>query len=228
VIYVFEKQIEEAGLVILNKRDLLSDAKLEELQNLFVQAFPQKAYLLQNALVPKGTDSWIKHITGSEAQLPETTLGINYQRYGAGEARLAWLDEEWVIPVKEGEGREVLVVLLEQIDSALKFQKIPVGHLKFLVQAGDKHVKLSLTTLEQPGWLDDLPQFDSSTLKLLINGRVQMDADSFKNLVDEVILSNLVQSERKFTNAFHPGQPRPIYRYINNEKEFQPACHFQS
>jgi len=214
VIYIFEKQIEEAGLVVINKTDLLSDARLREVEDLFRLAYPEKAFLLQSSLASNGTDAWIKTISSGGAPLPETTLDINYQRYGAGEAQLAWLDEAWTLPIKDGNGHNLIIETLNRIVSALKKQRIPIGHLKFLVEAGDVHAKLSLTTLEQPGWLDELPQFNAASIKLLINGRVQMDAIQFKVLVDGILNSNDLQPSISHSSAFHPGQPRPTYRYM--------------
>ena len=54
VIYIFEKQIEEAGLVVINKIDLLSEVKLKEVEDLFNQVYPQKTYLLQDSLAAHG------------------------------------------------------------------------------------------------------------------------------------------------------------------------------
>ena len=100
--------------------------------------------------------------------------------------------------------------------SALKKKNIPIGHLKFLVEAGDVHVKLSLTTLEQSGWLDELPQLNAPTIRLLINGRVQMDAGQFKNMVDGTLKSNGIQPLVSRSSAFHPGLPQPTHRFIQN------------
>jgi Ni2+-binding GTPase involved in maturation of urease and hydrogenase len=219
VIYIFEKQIEEAGLVIINKTDLLSQARLKEVQELFQLAYPQKASVLQNSLALNGTAAWLKTISSGGAPLPETNLEINYQRYGSGEAQLAWLDEEWTLPVKDGNGRAAVIRILNHIVIALKKHNIPIGHLKFLLEWGDRHVKLSLTTLEQPGWLDDLPQLNGATIKLLINGRVQMDASLFKDLVDDAIKSNESESDARHSSAFHPSQPQPTHRFFDKPEE---------
>ena len=216
VIYIFEKQIEEAALVVINKTDLLSAARLQEVADLFRLAYPEKTFLLQNTLVPHGVDAWMDALSRGGAPLPEAALEINYQRYGAGEAQLAWLDETWTLPVQGRNGHDLILQAIEGIVSALKKKNIPIGHLKFLVEAGDVHVKLSLTTLEQSGWLDELPQLNAPTIRLLINGRVQMDAGQFKDLVDGTLKSNGIQPVVNCSSAFHPGQPQPTHRFIQN------------
>ena len=121
---------------------------------------------------------------------------------------MAWLDEEWTFSIQDENGREVMVQVMSRIASALKKQKIPIAHLKFLLEAGDYHGKFSLTTLEQAGWLNDLPQLNGSKIKLLINGRVQMDAGQFRDLVNETIKSNETWAVMGHANAFHPDQPQ--------------------
>jgi len=213
VVYIFEKQLEEAGLVVINKVDLLSETKRLEVETLFRSAYPHKVYLLQNSLAPAGTHAWLHAMAGGSANPPQDTLEMDYQRYGAGEAQLAWLDQEWLLDAADGDARKILVSILSRIVSALKQDRVPVGHLKFLVEAAGYQGKLSLTTLEQPAWLDQLPQIQGPKIRLLINGRVQMDAGLFKQMVDEILNSTGAQAGSVHSNAFHPGQPHPAYRY---------------
>jgi G3E family GTPase len=213
VIYIFRKQIEEAALVIINKADLLSEEKKDEVADLFRQIYPQKEFLFQNSLAANGTNEWLQKISNSNGCLPVHSLEIDYQRYGAGESQLAWLDEEWMIQVEDGTSRSVITQLLERVVTALRQQAIPIGHLKFLVSDGNIQTKISLTTIETPDWLAELPQLSGTQINLLINGRVQMDPNEFRNLIDNVFRSNEVISEVVHSNAFHPGQPQPTFRF---------------
>lgn len=213
IVYIFRKQIEEAALVIINKADLLSEQKKTEVIDLFRQVYLHKEFLFQNSLALNGTNQWLQKISNTDSSLPLTSLEIDYQRYGAGEAQLAWLDEEWTIQVADGNGSAVIKQLLERIAAALHQQAVPIGHLKFLIRDGTVQTKVSLTALEQPGWLDDLPQLSGSKINLLINGRVQMVPDQFIDLVNNALKSNEVLSEVVHSNAFHPGYPQPTHRF---------------
>ena len=219
VIYIFDKQIEEAGLVIINKTDLLPGDRLAELVALFQRTFPQKAFVLQNTLAPHGTSAWLQNITSESTPLPKISLELDYQRYGAGEAELAWLDEEWIIPVPQENGRDAIIGILNRISTTLKAHHTPIGHLKFMVDTGAIQTKISLTTLEDPAWLREIPAFQTTQVRLLVNGRVQMEANQFKELVDSAFQSFGNQQEIRLSSAFHPAPPSPLYRYSNTHRK---------
>ncbi|MEI8132175.1 MAG: GTP-binding protein, partial [Leptolinea sp.] len=97
VMYIFDKQIEEAGLLILNKADLLDE---HEKTDLFAQgcaAYPDKALRLQDSCDVREIEEWLELITSGRLPLPKQSLQIDYDRYAAGEAELAWLNEEFLI-----------------------------------------------------------------------------------------------------------------------------------
>ncbi len=50
VCYIFDKQIEEAGLLVVNKIDLLTSQRFEDLNLMVAQRYPAKPILFQNSL----------------------------------------------------------------------------------------------------------------------------------------------------------------------------------
>jgi Ni2+-binding GTPase involved in maturation of urease and hydrogenase len=125
VVYIFDKQLEEAGLVVINKIDLLSAQAGRELETLARQRFPGKNLLKQNSLDPASLAHWVELVGSGAAPLPDQSLQIDYQRYGEGEARLAWLDEEINLKVPAGQGRMMIQRLLEALLAELQQQGLP-------------------------------------------------------------------------------------------------------
>jgi len=212
--YVFEKQIEETRLLVINKQDLLAPEKLPGLLNEARQRYPEKEIMLQSSLTQDGVRPWLNRIQSNELVIPVPVLEIDYQRYGDGEAELAWLDE--TISLNGVGTRNALVAWLNGVLNALDDIQAPIGHLKLILcpESGGQS-KLSITTPVTSGWQADIPAFDGN-LKVLLNARVEMDADDLRDLIGHY-LENATRNTRvafqvESLEAFHPGFPHPTHR----------------
>jgi Ni2+-binding GTPase involved in maturation of urease and hydrogenase len=216
VVYIFDKQIEEAGLLIVNKFDLLSEAERTEMEAMVRERFPGMPVRFQNSLSPAEVAGWLDDLQDGRAAPPETTLEIDYQRYGAGEAHLAWLDERVVVSAPPGKMRPALVDFIETLTAKIRSNQWAVGHLKFILQDGEKESKLSFTALDTPGWQDEVPHFGHDQAQILINARVETGAEMLHQLVQEVLNGMAAAHHVSFTQTgvdyFHPGFPTPTHR----------------
>lgn len=221
VIYIFDQQIEEADLLIINKIDLVSLPIQQELIESARQRYPTKEIIGQNSLAPDGITAWLNRIENRNSMYPIVPLSIDYQRYGAGEARLAWLDETLIISVPAEHARATLIESINDILANLTARKITIGHLKFLVSSNaGSDIKLSFTTVETPKWDENLPSLHSGEIHLMVNARVEMEAQALRILIN----SCFEQATRKFggsmhieqSDAFHPKFPKPTYRILDS------------
>jgi hypothetical protein len=216
VMYIFDKQLEEANLVVVNKIDLLSAQAGRELETLARQRYPGKILLKQNSLDPASLAHWVDLIASGAAPLPEQSLQIDYPRYGEGEARLAWLDEEINLKVPAGMGRTIVQRLFEALLAALQQERAAVGHLKILLRAGGVEVKVSFPTLQEAGWQDQIPDLPGEKVALMLNARVEMKADVLRSLVRRVLDETIQGCGGSYTESgvayFHPSFPRPTHR----------------
>jgi Ni2+-binding GTPase involved in maturation of urease and hydrogenase len=212
VLYIYDKQIEEAGLVVINKSDLLSPAQVNEIQQLLVIKYPGKPYLLQSSLTEAGVRPWLERIDSGSLELPDVHLEIDYVRYGEGEARLAWLDEELTLVLPEENPRARLVDLFRRILGAIEIRGAGVGHLKFILQSGNQGVKISFPALEEPGWESRVPEVPGGKASLLVNARVEMPAEELRGLLQKALEDSGLEYSIGSTQAFHPGFPKPTHR----------------
>lgn len=219
VVYIFDKQIEEAGLLVINKMDLLNDEwpmANGGLPALAQQRFPHKPIRLQNSLDATDIAGWVAMLESAPPLLPTTPLDIDYARYGAGEAQLAWLDETVTLHVAEGQGRAVALYWIGAVVEALRQQRVAVGHLKFLVRDRAGDVKVSFLTLDEVGWEQAVPALTGAQVTLLVNARAEIGAQALRDLVARAVRqtematgATLDESEIAF---FHPGFPHPTHR----------------
>jgi Ni2+-binding GTPase involved in maturation of urease and hydrogenase len=218
IVYIFDKQIEEAGLLVVNKIDLVDQQALEEVRNLLAVKYRGKSSLFQTSLSPEGVHPWLEQIQSGQLRLPAATLEIDYARYGAGEARLAWYDEEITLQFPEqlppGQNRVLLKQLIDGIYAGINARGVGIGHLKFIVFDDRAGAKISFPTLAEPVGLENIPEINSSMVSLLVNARVEMPAEDLRDLIGQVIGRSGLGYIIKGVAAFHPPQPRPTHRMV--------------
>ncbi|HEY2347852.1 MAG TPA: GTP-binding protein, partial [Puia sp.] len=92
--YIYEKQFQEADIIVVNKIDLLTDEQLKAAREIIDAEFKDKIILYQNSLNGNSIKQWLSVCEGFQSSAFRPSLDIDYNIYGAGEAELAWLDEE--------------------------------------------------------------------------------------------------------------------------------------
>jgi len=215
VVYLFDKQIDEAGLLVINKRDLLTETQADELLSLARVRYDDKSVRLQNSLDDAEVLAWLSALTSGRATPPTGSLDIDYQRYGAGEAVLAWLDERLTFTVPAGMGRAVVTAFLRSVLSALGRQGAAIGHLKVMVDGEGTRTKVSFPTLATIGWEHEIPELTGPRVEMLLNARVEMPADELRDLVHDAVAATRsagVSVTSADLSYFHPEFPNPTHR----------------
>jgi Ni2+-binding GTPase involved in maturation of urease and hydrogenase len=169
--YIFEKQIEEAGLLVINKMDLLSPADLQEVEQLAAARFPDKDLLLQDSTRRDGGQGWLDWLSRATGRPVLPATEIDYDRYDAGGRQLAWLDEQ--ITIWANDAITAAGGMIAFLVNALREEQIPVGHLKFFLDWEGGDCKLSFPTLEESGWQSQLDGAVTGKVEMLVNGRIQ-------------------------------------------------------
>jgi hypothetical protein len=218
VVYVFAKQIEEAGLLVLNKRDLVSPDRAHRALELAQQRFPGKQIRLQNSLDQFQVETWLDELNAMQAKpVSYQSLYIDYNRYAAGEAALGWLDAHlnFELPAS-GDLRALTVDWISGMVQELRNQKIGIGHLKLMLKVGSVEAKVSLTAGDTAGWRAQVPDMRGKHLKVLINARVEAEPSVLHDVVMQTARASTAkiqaQVEEQDVEAFRPGYPKPKRR----------------
>lgn len=217
VIYIFEQQIQEAGILVVNKVDLLADDVLGELLERGTQRFPDKQILPLVSLTADSVTPWLECLQGA-LQYASAPLKISYKLYGSGEQELAWYDAQ--LSVETGSQpavawvQDFLALVLQRIEE----QDIPVGHLKFLLSDGVRHQKLSQVSGDvDPEIVIEQPEEWGTTLELTVNARLEGKQEEIQQLFQRCLAESNDPAKAKVSllaeEAFHPGFPNPTYRF---------------
>lgn len=215
--YIYRKQLEEADLIIINKIDLLGAGQLEEATELIKKLHPDKPVLCQHSHDPASGWNWIETV-GRCSTARRKSLELDYDKYGAGEAELAWLDAELEIYSSANQAVDDAYRLISDIHSRINRQALAIGHIKFLLNDGTQQAKISITSHQPPGF----PSGAAETAKvdMLINARVQATPGQVEEIIHDSL--NWLQFHtgcrviRKTQAAFQPGYPTPTYRILHD------------
>lgn len=215
--YIYQKQLEEADVLVMNKTDLLLPAELNELMQVIGESYPSKTILYQNSFNVSDIENWLGTISNYTAATSRQSLDLDYDIYGAGEAALAWLDKKIAIHSVRPVAIQIAIQLAASIREKIKAAGYTIGHLKFLVSDEHQVKKISYTT---SGRETDLSGEVSPAkhVSVLINARVQTTPALLQNLVEQAILETGMSTESRILteseNSFQPGYPKPLHRIL--------------
>ncbi len=211
--YIYYKQLEEAGLIVVSKVDLIDHSSLEEVKQMVRERYAGKPVLYQNSLDTAGITRWLQVADQYPAGYGLPSSEIDYDIYAGGEARLAWLDQELEIYSAAMRARQDAVELMNRIYQKITERRWPIGHLKFSV---DGATKLSFTAGMEDGIKAELAQKPAVSCAVLINARIQTDPESLSQLVSAAVEEVEAESGCRITavtkSSFQPGYPRPTHR----------------
>ena len=120
--YIYDKQLEEAQVIVITRSEEWSTQQKQDIQN----RFPNKIILFHNSYDESDIRRWLDTLENLPARPTLPSLDIDYDLYAEGEARLAWLDQELTI-----DSQQAALHLMELIDHKIKKENYPVGRLKF-------------------------------------------------------------------------------------------------
>ncbi|MBW6471722.1 MAG: hypothetical protein K0B14_01240 [Anaerolineaceae bacterium] len=217
VIYIFEQQIQEAGILVINKVDLLADDVLGDLLDRTAQHFPEKQVLPLVSLTPESVTPWLESLQNT-LQYATAPLKISYKIYGSGEQELAWYDAQLRVESGSKPAVEWVQDFLGLVAQQISEQGIPVGHLKFLLSDGVHHQKFSLVSGDgAPVFVIDRPEEWGQTVELTVNARLEGSQEEIKQLFQSCLTESTDSMKTKVKvlaeESFHPGFPKPTYRF---------------
>ncbi|MHB1317914.1 MAG: GTP-binding protein [Anaerolineae bacterium] len=211
VLYIIDRQIEEAGVLVLNKADLLDEASLATLEQLARERLPGRPLLSQNSLIGTSVGRWMDLIEGGAGRAPDLPVQLDYGRYGQGETQLAWVDRT-LTASPSGDGRMAVIALIGAIGQMLEEQRVPVARVKFHVSSPSGSAKVSLAPAAPAGWQGDIPTLNGP-IQVLLNVRVQMDSRLAGALLDRTISESAMRDGMIWQcisgDTFAPEPPRP-------------------
>jgi Ni2+-binding GTPase involved in maturation of urease and hydrogenase len=204
VCYLFDRQLEEADLVCLTKSDIAGDA--ETLGDIAARRV--------SARTGEGVDGWLTFVLGEHDACASRQLAVDYTRYAAAEAALAWLNWRAELALETPASPAlVLGPLMERLDLALTGIGARIVHVKVLDQTPTGYLRVSqCASGEEPAIDGHLDADPSRSHDLLINARVIGDPAAISGVVGAALAAMPAHLSIIKREAFRPSEPRPERR----------------
>jgi G3E family GTPase len=215
VLYIYQKQLEEADLIVLNKADRLSEAEVAEVRSQLEQQFPQTPVMTMSALQGDGVDAWLEHLRQGQPA-GRKIAAVDYDTYAAGEAALGWMNAAARLRAHgELDWQALAGQLLEAIRTDLCARGAAIAHVKLYLTAAGSHVAGNLTSNDGPLSVRGTIAPATREAALLINARVHDQPERLQATVEncvQAVAAGRVSATITQVRSFFPGRPQPTHR----------------
>ncbi|MBV8931493.1 MAG: hypothetical protein JOZ47_10720 [Kutzneria sp.] len=222
--YLYAHQLAEADVIAVNKVDTTEPRLLESLLTDIARRYPDATVLPYSARSGEVTALVDTMTLGGDE--PDRADGpLDYDRYAAAEAELAWLNRVVTVSSPDSAGfppARWAVVALTALAETCAAADVMVGHAKLTVEdaagpAGNAPAKASVTGAGQPPSLDLPGPPEIATGRAVINLRVAWSPEQLdKACTEAAAAADLACGTSSVAEpgqaAFRPSYPRPTHR----------------
>ncbi|WP_437185470.1 GTP-binding protein [Planctomicrobium sp. SH668] len=224
--YIFEKQLEEADLILVNRADELKPEELQDLLQLLEEKHPTTRRLAISAKTGAGFPELLEFLDLS-GDFGRRVLDIDYDVYAEGEAELGWLNSS--LQVKSDQPFDLdslLTTTVERLQKRFAERGFEAAHLKVIGLWEGFFGVANLISTSFAAELSLPSRCQATTADVVVNSRVACDPDVLRDDVAEVIAEiaeerGLTIKERQ-TQSFRPGRPVPTHRLQPSPPDIPP------
>jgi G3E family GTPase len=217
--YLYQKQLAEANLIVLSKRDLLDQATVDTHIQRLQARHPNAEVLSLSAKTGAGLESWLARcLTGANAI--DQALELDYERYAEAEACLGWLNATGTVTAaQQFAPADWLAATLGVLGQRFADQGAEVAHVKLHMHTPRGALKASLTQAGLPiSWDMHAGDAQANSARFILNARVNTDPRTLEAIVRQTIAEVGAQpalcSDLTFLECFSPLPPQPTYRLL--------------
>ena len=216
--YIFEKQLEEADFVIVNRIDQLAPEEVEELEGLIQKKYPGKPVIKMSALTGEGFEQLVDTLD-QPIVVGANNMELDYDIYAEGEAELGWLNSSLSVSSEEPVELDQLVLdIVEQLKADMQGLAAETAHLKTIAMADDQQAVANLVSSDSSAQLSLASYAAAKEISLIVNARVAVDPSVLQEYVIEAVSQCCAKrgavTEFNETQSFRPGRPVPTHRIV--------------
>jgi G3E family GTPase len=218
VLYVYNKQLEEADLIVVNKSDLIATAQADRLRAALREQYPAADVLTISARTGSNLEAWFERIVDS-ALASRPAMDVDYDVYAEGEALLGWLNATaHLTAIAPFDGNEVLQELARQIRTGVVLDGFEIAHLKMTLTPGEGSDIAALNLVRSDGQAELSHRLGDETTEgeLIVNLRAEGDPDRLRAVVETTLRSAAAKHGADAAiihcEHFRPGKPQPTHR----------------
>jgi len=220
VLYIYRKQLEEADLIVINKRELLDEGGLAQLTAKLSAEFTKAEVLAVSARQGTGLDDWFARL-GSAEQPGGQAMAVDYEVYAEGEALLGWLNCTVALGAGTAfDGNAVLQFLARRMRELLNAQRAEIAHLKMTLSPDEGLGDIAVINVVRNDFVPELSLELAEGIRsgqLIINCRAEAAPGALLAAVDRALEEAGAEFpgltvKVEHSEHFRPGRPQPTHR----------------
>jgi G3E family GTPase len=218
--YVYEKQLEEADFIVINKIDSVSAERVGALRRALEARYPRAGIFEVSARTGRGLSTWFDAILAMSDE-GRADLEIDYDEYAEGEARLGWVNCTARLEGEPFDGNAWLKTLATSIQAQLGESAIEIAHLKMTLTSPDAPDELAALNLARTDALPEASYRLHAPIgegELIVNLRAEGDPELLRDVVITSINQRAAETVPRATiehvEHFRPGRPVPTHRVV--------------
>jgi G3E family GTPase len=218
VSYVYEKQLEEAEIIVVNKIDLLSRERLALLRGGLSERFPQGRILEVSARGGAGLSDWFDLLAASDLG-SDPTMQVDYDAYAEGEAMLGWLNCTLSVSADNAfDGNQLVRELASELKTQLDAQGAEIAHLKMTLTPTDEGNDIAVLNLVRNDGSIEMSHVLAAPLEfgeLILNLRAEAEPELLRETVLHAIGAphHEWKAQVEHLECFKPAKPQPTHRF---------------
>ncbi len=220
VLYIYEKQLEEADIIVINKVDAADPGRIEGLRSALGDRYPRARIFAVSAREGVGLADWFDAVLQATDR-ERSDLAIDYDAYAEGEALLGWLNCTAEVTGTSFDGNRWLHAVVSGIQQRLRARSVEIAHLKATLTSPDASGELAVVQVAgNDAAAEASYRFDApiSSGELVVNLRAEGDPAVLQAITQESLTGEAGQAGLTVTitheEHFRPSRPVPTHRLV--------------
>ena len=189
--FLLEAQMQEADLIVLNKKDQMNNDEIEKRVAFIQTSYPDKTVLVMSALTGEGVDEVVDFLLSHKSAAKHREIGYGSEAFIAAENLLSWYNRRVFLEEKNDKDVDyntVVADIFEEIRKGLKAKNNNVPHLKaFASGQGEDFIKASLIGVDYDIEYSRKLSKPYSAISVIINARAAADSQVMANIVEDAL-----------------------------------------
>lgn len=188
--FLFDAQLREAEVILLNKTDLISEAEKNACLSFLRETYPHRKIFAVSTRTGDGVNEAADYIIAHTSELRSEDIGYGGAEFTAAEATLSWYDRIMYLKSETPfDGNGLIGDYIEEIKKLLAAAGRNVPHLKvYAVNERNEAAKASLVGIAHFAEFDREFADRCSALRITVNARAACESEMLDKIMDDALL----------------------------------------